>query len=195
MIEYLPLVLTGIGIIVSILYYASVLRNANKTREMQLVNSQTQLFMQIFDKLTAPEQRQTYMEILDGWNWNDYSDFMSKYGPDDSPEQWLRFVTLMSQFERMGLLVRENLVNPNMILHWVGSYPIRLWDKYENIIDEYRIRCEPPPVGGQWEWFEDMTYVLRKVREEDLKDFDDRLARRKKFRTAYGKEIPAYLDP
>ena len=32
MIEYLPLVLTGIGIIVSLLYYTSVLRNAENTR-------------------------------------------------------------------------------------------------------------------------------------------------------------------
>jgi hypothetical protein len=35
-LDYLPLVLTGIGIIASILYYASILRNANKTRELQL---------------------------------------------------------------------------------------------------------------------------------------------------------------
>ena len=36
MIESIPYVLTGIGIIVSILYYTSVLRNANRTRELQL---------------------------------------------------------------------------------------------------------------------------------------------------------------
>jgi hypothetical protein len=36
MIDYLPLILTGIGIIASILYYASVLRNANTTRQAQL---------------------------------------------------------------------------------------------------------------------------------------------------------------
>ena len=33
-IEYLPLVLTGIGIIASILYYTMVLRNANKTQQL-----------------------------------------------------------------------------------------------------------------------------------------------------------------
>ena len=36
MIESLPYLLTGVGIIVSILYYTSVLRNANRTRELQL---------------------------------------------------------------------------------------------------------------------------------------------------------------
>ena len=33
MIEYLPLVLTGLGLTASIIYYASILRNQNKTRQ------------------------------------------------------------------------------------------------------------------------------------------------------------------
>jgi hypothetical protein len=49
-IEYLPIVLTGIGIIVSILYYTSVLRNANKTQQQQLDTRQAQLFMQMYNK-------------------------------------------------------------------------------------------------------------------------------------------------
>ena len=48
MIEYLPLVLTGIGITVSILYYTSVLRNANKTQQMQLETRQAAMFMKLY---------------------------------------------------------------------------------------------------------------------------------------------------
>jgi hypothetical protein len=36
MIESIPYVLTGIGIIISILYYTNVLQNANKTRELRV---------------------------------------------------------------------------------------------------------------------------------------------------------------
>ena len=61
MIEYLPLVLTGIGIIVSILYYTSVLRNANKTREAQL-------FMQSYKETSTPELQQLAYELL-SWQW------------------------------------------------------------------------------------------------------------------------------
>jgi len=54
-IEYLPIVLTGIGIIVSIVYYASVLRNANKTQKMQLETRKAQLFMQIYSMFASNE--------------------------------------------------------------------------------------------------------------------------------------------
>ena len=70
MMEYLPLVLTGIGIIASILYYASVLRNANKTR-------QAQLFMDLYRTYRDPEFRRQYYEIL-GQKWVDFEDFWEK---------------------------------------------------------------------------------------------------------------------
>jgi hypothetical protein len=71
MIEYLPLVLTGIGIIVSILYYSNVLRNANKTQQMQLETRQVQLFMQMYTRF------QDKIEDLDMESviWNKLSGF------------------------------------------------------------------------------------------------------------------------
>ena len=36
MIETIALVLTGLGLTASIVYYANILNNANKTRELQL---------------------------------------------------------------------------------------------------------------------------------------------------------------
>ena len=59
-IEYLPIVLTGIGIIVSILYYAMVLRNQNTTR-------QAQLLMQI-NNISRPENLRAdrTIKVVDG---------------------------------------------------------------------------------------------------------------------------------
>ena len=37
MIEYLPLVLTGLGIMASIFYYSMTLRNQNKTRKSEIL--------------------------------------------------------------------------------------------------------------------------------------------------------------
>ena len=61
MIEYLPLVLTGLGLTASIAYYANILNNANKTRELQLKaqeqaleTRQAQLLMQIVNHWSQP---------------------------------------------------------------------------------------------------------------------------------------------
>ena len=40
MIESIPLVVTGIGLTASIVYYASILRNANKTQQQALETRQ-----------------------------------------------------------------------------------------------------------------------------------------------------------
>ena len=61
-LEFLAIILTGLGLTVSILYYTTVLSNANKTRLLQLKaqelaveTRQTQMFMQIYNQYTSPE--------------------------------------------------------------------------------------------------------------------------------------------
>ncbi len=52
MIDYstLAIVLTGLGLTASILYYTMVLRNANKTQQLALETRQAQLFMQMYNR-------------------------------------------------------------------------------------------------------------------------------------------------
>ena len=57
MIEYLPLVLTGIGIIVAIIYYTLTLRNTNKTR-------QAQLFMNLYSTYSTPETQGHFRNLF-----------------------------------------------------------------------------------------------------------------------------------
>ena len=46
--EFLAVILTGLGLTASIVYYASILRNANKTQEIQLETRQAQLYMEFY---------------------------------------------------------------------------------------------------------------------------------------------------
>ena len=65
-IENLPLVLTGLGLTASVLYYTMVLRNANKTRQMQL-------FMQFYSKLTDLNFHNEHTKIRNQ-SWTDLDD-------------------------------------------------------------------------------------------------------------------------
>ena len=71
MIEYLPLVLTGIGIIVSILYYTSVLRNSNKTRQYST-------YIQTIGFRDANYMK-AYGDIQYFQKYEDYDDWKKKY--------------------------------------------------------------------------------------------------------------------
>ena len=86
MIDTIAFVLTGIGLAASIVYYANILNNANRTRELQLKSQeqaletrQASIFTQIAYQLYSKEHVTIYFELID-WEWNDYQDFYSKYG-------------------------------------------------------------------------------------------------------------------
>ena len=70
MIEYLPLVLTGFGIIASILYYSNVLRNADQTRK-------TQMFMQLHQSKYQQNGLESIFRLMN-LEWEDYDDYMKK---------------------------------------------------------------------------------------------------------------------
>ena len=93
MIEYLPLVLTGLGLTASIIYYTSVLRNANKTQQMQLETRQAQLFHGIYTSLD--DDWWNAYHLLRNTEWTDYSDFSNKALPINDTELGRAYVKLL----------------------------------------------------------------------------------------------------
>ena len=131
MIESIPYVLTGIGIIVSILYYTSVLRNANKTQQMQLETRQAQLYMQLHLRVTSPDFHKTanYVYTLPS---ETEADFQRLLEPNEDSAQ---FASMMRGFDSLGHMVKRGYIDVEM-LDGIGggfAYP-RSWGKWENFI-------------------------------------------------------------
>ena len=182
--------LQTVSLMVGVFYYIFIMRNSQKNQQMQLETRQTQLFMQFNDRRVS--LRNEWNEIYDEWSWNDYDDFMQKYGPESNPEEWMKFMSIAGLYEQMGVLAKHGSVNVQLIYDLVGGYLIRLWDKYEEIIDCLRINWEDPPKGMFFEYFEDLVYMLRDVRVGDIRDLDNRLRRRRILRQKLGRTMPDY---
>lgn len=69
--EFLAIILTGLGLIISLVYYENVLRNQNITR-------QAQLYMQLFLSITSEEFMKRSIDLL-VWDFRDYDEFKEKY--------------------------------------------------------------------------------------------------------------------
>ena len=80
--EFLAIILTGIGLMVSITYYAMVLRNHNQTR-------QAQLFMQVHSQWKDRNFIKGFYDALNNWEWDSVEDFWSKYGQDVNEEAFI----------------------------------------------------------------------------------------------------------
>jgi hypothetical protein len=130
MIEYLPLVLTGLGLTASILYYTLVLRNQNKTREAQL-------FMSLYETYRSLEFRNQQVQI-GTQQWTDFEDFWAKYGPFANPDAWSNWQSVAGFFNGLGVLLKKGLIDVDMLEELFSSVTFASWIVMEPIVIGFR---------------------------------------------------------
>jgi len=144
MIDYLPLVLTGIGIMASILYYAMTLRNSNRTR-------QAQLFMQAHSRFQDPEFTKMYNEVMNR-EWDSLDDYREKYmseGWDD------RILSVQTYYEGIGVLLMKGMISPDFVYELMPTMVNTLWNKYEPIVYWVRENANYPQFWRPIEYLKD----------------------------------------
>jgi hypothetical protein len=127
MIEYLPLILTGVGLTASIIYYATIIQNANKARQRELI-------YQRIPTINA--------DFYNNWRrlftakWQTYQEFQEYIS--ENPREYGYFAFITITLNSVGLLLKENVIDPERIFSvytpnmtittWNRSYPvIKVW--------------------------------------------------------------------
>ena len=155
-IEYLPLILTGLGLTASILYYTMILRNANKTQQLQLESRNAQLFNHLSDNIWSRET-QDAINILYDFKYSD-EEFEKRYKEDFPFHR--AFVRWAYIFERIGTLIKSGVLAPSV---YVSSYStimtlINDWEKFRNVIYKFRESGEMGKYAyNMWEYAYDET--------------------------------------
>lgn len=132
MIEYLPLILTGIGLIVAVIYYTLTLRNATKTR-------QTQMFMQLYNTRIEERNADRFWRVM-RLEWKDFDDYVEKYSiKADTTENAPRDLSAeLAYYDGLGILLRKNMVDWDIMYELMGLRSIMLWFKVETIVKGMR---------------------------------------------------------
>ncbi len=147
-------VLPLLGVMVSILYYAMVLRNSNRTRAAQL-------FMSLHSEMSSMEGVSRFADTM-YMEWDDYADFERKYGSDNNPKAYLQRITLWNAYNNYGVLLKKGLIDPEMVYDATGSFIIMFWEKWRPIIMEQRIRYMGP---NYLEHLEHLVGVMRSIQD------------------------------
>jgi hypothetical protein len=150
MVDNLPLILTGIGLIASIIYYTSVIRNQNRTREAQL-------FMQFMSPAMSGDKPQYYQEIME-WELSDYDDFMRIHS---DPENKKSFSEISYYLESIGSYVRLGYIPIRLVAVTMTVWVTGFWNKFGSMIVEWRVRTNTPRLLSETEhlYNELMKYV------------------------------------
>jgi hypothetical protein len=130
--------LQTVGLLVGIVYYVTIMRNAQRNQQVALETRQAQLFMQLFTKINERELQTFIGEIMLRWEFSNLDEFMEKYGPENNLEDSITFSMVGTYFSGMGILVRENLVDIRLVTRFFGSTVKAFWEKIEPIIGDFR---------------------------------------------------------
>ena len=144
-IENLPLVLTGVGLTASILYYTMILRNANKTQQNQLETRQVQMFMQIYNQYQTPEYRKAsrIFHLMKFENFDEYSKLLDPNTPE-TLENFEAVITIITYYEGLGSLVKEGFLDIRWIALLMAGTTRQIWEKLYPVINEMRISEDYP---------------------------------------------------
>jgi len=118
MIETLAFILTGLGLTASIIYYANILNNANKNRELQI-------FMDIFKSISTEENQRTWAELLNT-EFTDYEDYMAKYDSSINPEHYGKRGSVWWNYNAIGFLLKKGHISIDVVLDLIGTQAVLL---------------------------------------------------------------------
>ncbi len=155
MVDYqaISIMFAGISIGVAAIYYALNIRHQKETR-------QTQLFMQIFDRLNQKESRKQIGEFIYVWEWKDFDDFWDKYGPEANIDDWASLNSLNAYYEGIGVMIKRGLIDPTLVDDIMSGEIIRVWEKFEPIAREWRRRQNWPQA---FEWNEYLYNEIKAI--------------------------------
>jgi hypothetical protein len=159
-LEVVAILLSGISISASLVYYANVLANANKTQQLQLETRQAQLFIQICNQtLNNPAFMKGYYVIMDS-NWKDFNEYIEFLGEPGS-ENWNDIFLVGGILESIGVMVKEGLVDISLVWSLMGRIVIEYYEKIgPMLVERSRLWSESRSEHEQsrLEWKADYLY-------------------------------------
>ncbi len=142
------------GFVLALAYYVLILRNTIRTR-------QAGLFMELYGQFRARDFQEMVQDIRQ-FEYTDEVDFWKNYGPETNPEAFVKYYTVMSFYEGVGVLIRRELINPVLVDDMMSGPILEIWGKFGPMVLETRERRNSPT---SWEYTEYLYYQIKKIVE------------------------------
>lgn len=132
------------GVIAGFSYYVLSVKNAQRTRELQLkAQEQTietrkiAIYNNYVDKITTKDFITSYLNLMYNQEWKNYDEWWEKYGANN-PEAYNDFLFVTLWFQNLGMLYEQGVIEIDMLYYDRGFGYIRMWERLEPIIKVYR---------------------------------------------------------
>jgi hypothetical protein len=149
-IQTISIAIASAGVFLAAIYYILQIRHQNRMR-------QTDLVIRLASDMRSVEVVAAFAD-MHGAEFNDYDDFVKKYGMPFSRNQVpMSLVMIGNYFEELGVLFSNKLLDAHLVDQ---LFPIsKAWEKMEPVIKglrkEYRTQT-------YYEWFEYLYNEMKK---------------------------------
>jgi hypothetical protein len=167
------------GILVGIIYYITIMRNAKKNQQLTLIaqeqaldTRQAQLFMHIYSNWYRKDFWENWDKTME-FDYIDFDDAISKL----SPEARRSIRSIFAFFEGMGVLVKRGLIEASLIDDLMSAMVVSFWEKWGDFYVEYRVRRNTPMVA---EWVEYLYNEIKPIMKEQHPDMKGKVLTERK---------------
>ena len=98
------------------------------------------------------------------WDWEDYDDFVSKYGGLNNPEEGAKYYTDWYWYNNIGLMLKSGLLDENMLYNLNGTSFIANYERWAELIKESRVRFHDEHYMEYYEYLADRMKHVQKNR-------------------------------
>ena len=154
----------ALGVCVAAAYYVLNLRTNQRNMTMTLETRKLQFVLNTAQQLFVEEQWKNGGTLLN-MEWSDYDDFEKKYGSDNNLDNYAKRSALFYNYNSLGYLLREQLVEAEVIYGFHGIAPTFLWFKFEDMLEEQRRRYMGKDHYSDFEFLAKEMLRIKKVRD------------------------------
>ena len=143
-----------LSLVIGIIYYLTIMRNADKVRKTQLVSH-------ISEKWWSPGTEKMAIELLE-MEWIDFDDFVRNYDSTVNKDNYAKRFHTWGIYQEIGYMLYKGFVDIETVYSLMGGHnSLLLWTKFEPIILAQRKKYRDP---SWFQYFEYFGNELKKFR-------------------------------
>jgi hypothetical protein len=148
LLQSVSYIVGALGVCVAAIFYVLNLRISQRNMRQTLETRKLQFVTSIANQLLSVEGERTYAELIN-MEWKDYDDFEKKYGSDNNLESCAYRLSSWRYFNGLGYMLKNNMVDAEVLYNHGGDGCIWMWAKFESIIRNMR---KVYHTGDSWLW-------------------------------------------
>jgi hypothetical protein len=108
--------------------------------------------MQLWNSFRNPVFIRSFNEVLWHYQWDDYEDYVAKYGVMNNIEAATKITAVLSLFESLGGLLQQGFLDLSVLEEQAASAFPQLWEKFKSVIHEDRKALNNPKLWNDAEY-------------------------------------------